>query len=189
VISRDQAIEWFDLDAVGRAPSRFDMAKLDSINSHHLRETEGDRLVALVAKRLNDRPGLNLDNQARTRITRGLSGLIPRAKTLNDLADGAAFYAATLPLSMNDKAAALLGDDARQLLAGLLEPAAALETWTEEAVERMLRDHAARNAVKLGAVAQPLRAALTGSNASPGIFEVLAILGRDEARARIQSVC
>lgn len=189
VISREQAVEWFDLAAVGRSPSRFDMAKLDSINSHYLRAAEDEDLVALICARLAGRPGLNLDDAARSRISEGLSGLTPRAKTINDLADGAAFYAASLPLSMNDKATALLGEDARQLLAGLVSAIIDLTPWTEEAVERMVRDHAERNAVKLGAVAQPLRAALTGSNASPGIFEVMTILGRDEVRARIKSVC
>ena len=189
VISRDQSIEWFNLDGVGRSPSRFDMAKLDNLNGHYLRETPDEKIVDLVFARLEGRPDLTLDTAARERITRGLAGVKARAKTLVELADAAAFYAARLPLAMNGKAAALLTDEARGLMQGLLEVLATVEPWTEEILEGLVRGHAETNQVKLGAVAQPLRAALTGSNASPGIFEVLTILGRREARARIKDIC
>lgn len=189
VIDREQAIEWFDLDGVGRSPSRFDMAKLDNLNGHYLRETPDAKIADLVFARLDGRPELSLDAAARERITQGLSGVKARAKTLVELADSAAFYAAKLPLTMNAKAAALLTDDARRLMQGLLEALNGVESWTEAALEAVVREHAENNEVKLGAVAQPLRAALTGSNASPGIFEVLMILGPDEGRARIKDIC
>lgn len=189
VISREQSIAWFDLDGVGRSASRFDMSKLDNLNGHYLRETPDEQIVDLVLARLESRPGIVLDPHSRARVTRGVSGVKARAKTLADLADGVAFYAMTPPLPMNTKAAALLTDEARGLMQGLLEALAVVQDWTEEALEEVVRDLAEKNGVKLGAVAQPLRAALTGSNASPGIFEVLTILGRDEARARIADVC
>lgn len=189
VIDREQSIEWFDLGRVGRSPSRFDIAKLDNLNGHYLRETPDEQIGDLVIARLEGRPGLRLDDAARARIIQGLSGVKARAKTLVDLAGGAAFYAATLPLTMNDKAAALLTDDARRLMAGLFEALSLVDDWTEETLEDVVRRHAKTNQVKLGAVAQPLRAALTGSNASPGIFEVLSILGRAEGCARIKEIC
>jgi glutamyl-tRNA synthetase len=189
VISRPQSIEWFDLEGVGRSPSRFDMAKLDNINGHYLRETPDEKIVDLVFTRLEARTDLTLDPEARQRITQGLSSVKARAKTLVDLSEAAAFYAAKLPLAMNDKAKALLTDEARGLMKGLLGALAVVENWNEDALEKAVRDHAESNDVKLGAVAQPLRAALTGSNASPGIFEVLTILGRDEASARINDIC
>ena len=189
VISRAQSVKWFDLDGVGRSPSRFDMAKLDNLNGHYLRETDDADIVDLVFRHLANRPGLTLDDPARDRVARGLAGVKARAKTLVDLADGVAFYAATPPLTMNDKAAALLTDDARGHMRRLLAVLVDVEDWNEEALEAAVREVATRSEVKLGAVAQPLRAALTGSNASPGIFEVLAILGREEARARIQAIC
>ena len=189
IISRDQAIDWFDLDGVGRSASRFDMAKLDNLNGHYLRESPDEGIVDLILERLEGRPGLALNEQARERIARGLPGVKARAKTLVELADSAAFYAATPPLAMTDKAAALLTDDARALMRGLLEALAEATPWSEDVLEAIVRDHAEQNGVKLGAVAQPLRAALTGSNASPGIFEVLAILGPDEGRARIKAIC
>jgi glutamyl-tRNA synthetase len=189
VINRDQAIEWFNLDGVGRAASRFDMAKLDNLNGHYLRESQDDGIVDLIIKRLEGRSGLNLNKQARGRIIRGLPGIKARAKTLVDLADSAAFYAATPPMTMTDKATALLTDEARNLMRGLLEALTEVDSWSEDVLEAIVRNHAEKNGVKLGAVAQPLRAALTGSNASPGIFEVLAILGPNEARARIKAIC
>jgi glutamyl-tRNA synthetase len=189
VINREQSIEWFDLAGVGKSPSRFDMAKLDNLNGHYLRETPDQQIAGLVFERLEGRADLVLDDAARDRITRGMSGVKTRAKTLVELADGAAFYAATLPLAMNDKAVALLTDQARGLMRGLLEALATVDDWSEEALEAAVRAHAESSEVKLGAVAQPLRAALTGSNASPGIFEVLTILGRDEAGARIREIC
>ena len=189
VIGRDQAIEWFDLDGVGRAASRFDMAKLDNLNGHYLRESPDYGIVDLIIERLEGRPGLNLSEQARERIARGLPGVKARAKTLVELADNAAFYAAVPPLAITDKATALLTDEARDLMRGLLEALTEVAPWNEGTLEAIVRNHAERNDVKLSAVAQPLRAALTGSNASPGIFEVLAILGPDEARARIKAIC
>ena len=189
VIDRARAIEIFDLEGIGRSPSRFDMAKLDNLNGHYLRETPDADIADLVFERLDGRSELVLDPQSRERITRGLAGVKARAKTLIDLANGAAFYAATRPLAMNDKAAALLGDDARALMRALLQDLDAIEDWTEDALEALVRQLAEAQGVKLGAIAQPLRAALTGSNASPGIFEVMAILGRDEARARIEDIC
>ncbi|MDG2287115.1 MAG: glutamate--tRNA ligase, partial [Alphaproteobacteria bacterium] len=189
VISRAQSVKWFDLDGAGRSPSRFDMAKLDNLNGHYLRETDDADIVDLVFRHLANRPGLILDDPARDRVARGLAGVKARAKTLVDLADGVAFYAATPPLTMNDKAAALLTDDARGHMQRFLAVLVDVEDWNEEALEAAVREVATRSEVKLGAVAQPLRAALTGSNASPGIFEVLAILGREEARARIQAIC
>ena len=189
VISRDQAIGWFDLDGVGRAASRFDMTKLDNLNGHYLRESQDDGIVDLIIERLEGRSGLNLSEQARGRIERGLPGVKARAKTLVELADSAAFYAATPPLAMTAKATALLTDEARDLMRGLLKALTEVDSWSEGVLEAIVRVHAEKNDVKLGAVAQPLRAALTGSNASPGIFEVLAILGPDEARARIKAIC
>ena len=189
VIAREQAIEWFDLDGVGRSPSRFDMAKLDNLNGHYLSEAANEKIVDLVFARLEGRPDLVLGAAARQRISLGVTGVKERAKTLVDLADGVAFYAARLPLTMNAKAAALLTDDARRLMQGLLPALASVEDWTEAALEGAVRALAEEHDLELGAVAQPLRAALTGSNASPGIFEVLTILGRDEARARIKDIC
>ena len=181
IISTQQAIEWFDLSGVGKSPSRFDFAKLDNLNGIYLREAETDRLV----KALADIYGDKLDPTGRARLQAGMDGLKARAKNLLELSELAEFYISPRPLTLNAKAEKALSDEARSLLSRLLPHFQALSVWDEEAIDATVRTFAETEAVKLGAVAQPLRAALTGSNISPGIFEVAAILGRDEALARI----
>ncbi|RKQ72972.1 glutamate--tRNA ligase [Oceanibaculum indicum] len=187
IIPTEKAIEWFDLDAVGRSPSRFDMAKLENLNAHYLREADDARLVALIQPLLAERLGQKVDDAGKALLTAGMPGLKPRAKTLVDLADSALFYVRPLPLPFTDKAAALLTDEARQVLAKLATALEGQADWSEAALEERVRGFAETETLKLGAVAQPLRAALTGSTMSPGIFDVLAVLGRDAAIARIRA--
>ncbi len=187
IISTEQAIKWFDLPGVGRSPSRFDMVKLTSLNAHYMRETPDEELVALVLPRIEEKLGAPVDGAGRERIVRGLNGVKQRARTLVELADSLAFYArAGAPPISDDKARAVLTPDARAVMAKLapaLEPQAS--DWSEKAIEEAVRKFAEANGMKLGQVAQPLRVALTGSTASPGIFEVLAVLGPAESKARL----
>ncbi len=183
-IDTAQAIAWFDLDGVGRSPSRFDFAKLNNLNGHYLRAADNGRLVELIKPRLEEKLGLPLSPAALSRLAAGMDGLKARAETLVQLADSALFYLRARPIPMDEKAAKQLTPEARQLLADL---AAALDgvAWEAPALEALVRDFAETRKVKLGQIAQPLRAALTGSSISPGIFEVMAVLGRDEAVGRI----
>ncbi|MGH6886324.1 MAG: glutamate--tRNA ligase [Geminicoccales bacterium] len=185
VIDTKQAVAWFDLDGVGRSPARFDFAKLDNLNGHYLRSAEDARLVALIAPLVERAIGQPLGETARARLLAGMPGLKARAKTLKELADNAAFYARGRPLPLDDKASRLLTDEARQTLAKLGEELEAAEIWTEPALETLVKTFAEREGIKLGAVAQPLRAALTGSGTSPGIFEVMAVLDRKETLGRL----
>src|SRR6185312_8060497 len=180
IISTAEAVEWFDIDAVGRAPARFDYAKLDSLNGHYIREAAAERLLALVAPRLEQALGYGLDETLRTRLMAAMPGLKPRAKTLAELADKARFYVEHRPIPLDDKARALLAGDAPRLL-GDVAPVLARTAWRGGALEEAVRGFAEERGLKLGAVAQPLRAALVGSVASPPIFEVMEVLGRDEA--------
>lgn len=181
IFSMEQAIEWFGLEAVGRGASRFDFAKLENLNGHYLREGDNDRLTGLVAERL----GVSDDAAAVARINGLMDGLKERAKTVIELADSAAFLVASRPLSMNAKATKLVDGDAKTVLAGVHAALAALQSWDAESTDAAVRAYAESNELKLGKVAQPLRAALTGSNMSPGIFDVLVALGREESLARI----
>ena len=185
VISTAQAIEWFDLDAVGKSAARFDFVKLENLNGHYLREAASDRLVAEIAPRLENRLGQPLGQAARGRLAQGMEGLKARAKTLVELAENAEFYVVERPLAMNAKAEKILSAEARRRLGGLHNALTQLPEWTEAAVEAAVRAFAEADGCKLGDVAQPLRAALTGSNTSPGIFEVMVVLGRAESLARI----
>jgi glutamyl-tRNA synthetase len=187
IISTEHAIAWFDLDAVGRAPARFDFAKLDNLNGHYLRLAEDGRLAALVAGRLEAMLGQPLSEADRARLRRAMPELKLRPKTLTELATNARFFVTRRPIALDDKAAKLLTGEARRLLADLLH---ALDhaAWETSSLEQRVRQFADEKGVGLGAVAQPLRAALTGSAASPGVFWVMEVLGREESRGRIADV-
>ncbi len=185
IISTEQAIAWFDLEHVGPSPARFDFAKLTNLNAHYLRETPDAELLPLVLPAIEAAVGGALSDTARDRVTRGMSGVKQRSRTLVELAAGLAFYARAGAPAPDEKAAAILTKDAKALLAGAagaLEPA----SWAEPDLEAAIKSYAERSGVKLGQVAQPLRVALTGSTVSPGIFEVLAILGREESLSRLR---
>ena len=184
IIATEKAIHWFDLDTVGRAPARFDFAKLDSLNGHYIRLADDARLVSLVAERLEQKRGLPLSENELGRLRQAMPELKQRPRTLAELAANAGFLVAARPIRPDDRAAKLLTPEAHHLLAELrplLDPV----EWRPDAIEARLRSFAEQKGVKLGAVAQPLRAALTGSTASPGIFIVMEILGREEALGRI----
>jgi glutamyl-tRNA synthetase len=184
IISREEAIRLFDLDGVGRAASRMDYAKLTHLNGVYLRQADDDRLTHEVLQRLAHRHELSLGAIAAMRIRALMPGLKERAKTLADLADNAAFLAHTPPLPFEPKAAALLTPEAKLMLREVAQALAATD-FSAASVDAALRAFAEASGRKLGQVAQPLRAALTGSTASPGIDATLAALGRGEALARI----
>jgi glutamyl-tRNA synthetase len=184
IISTEDAIEWFDIGHIGRAPARFDQAKLDSVNAHYIREADDDRLVTLLAERLEAEFGRAFTAADRQRLAKAMPGLKPRAKTIVELADKARFYVAPRPIRPATDALKVLTPEARTRL-GALHTDLANAAWEASTLETRLRDFAGAQGVKLGAVAQPLRAALTGSLASPGIFEVMQVLGRDESLGRI----
>ena len=185
IIAREDAVRWFDLPQVGRSPSRFDTKKLENLNGHYLREAEPRRLAALIDHKIEGALGRGLDAANVDLLAGAMPHLTPRARDLNELADGALFLFKPRPLVMDEKAAALLEGPARDLLALVHASLAALADWTAEATEQAVREVAEAEGVKLGQVAQPLRAALTGRATSPGIFDVLALLGREESLARI----
>ncbi|MDE2595309.1 MAG: glutamate--tRNA ligase [Sphingomonadales bacterium] len=177
-IAREQAVAWFDIAHVGKSPSRFDLAKLLNLNGHYLREADDARLAALVAARMDGNPDIAL-------LARAMPVLKVRAKDVNELATGAAFLFAQRPLTLDPKAESLLTDDARVLLARICDRLGGETGWTSEGLEATLKAMAEELGLGLGKLAQPLRAALTGQSTSPGIFDVLVLLGRDESLARI----
>jgi glutamyl-tRNA synthetase len=179
IISREQAIEWFDLAHVGKSPSRFDFKKLENLNGHYIREADDRRLVELVA------PKIGIDASQKELLLRAMPELKARAHDLNQLAEGAAFLFAGRPLQLEEGAAASLTPEARGLLAKAHQ-ALDMAEWNHDALEQSIREVAEAEGVKLGKLAQPLRAALTGRTTSPGIFDVLTLLGKSESLARIE---
>jgi glutamyl-tRNA synthetase len=185
IISREDAVRWFDLADVGRSPSRFDTKKLEHLNGHYIREASDGRLAGLVAPRVETLIGRSISNDEIALLTRAMEGLKPRAKNLNEIAEGSLFLFKSRPLDLDERAGALLEGQAADLLAFAHAALAAVPDWTAEATEQAVREVAETAGVKLGQVAQPLRAALTGRATSPGIFDVLVLLGRDESLARV----
>ena len=185
VISREQAIEWFDLEQVGKSPSRFDVKKLENLNGHYIREADDGRLAGLITPRIGTLIGRSLTTEEIELLVRAMPELKPRAKTLVELAENSTFLFQTRPLDFDEKAAQLLAGDAPRLLARAWAALNALDEWTALATEAAVRSTAESAGVKLGQVAQPLRAALTGRATSPGIFDVLVLLGREESLARV----
>jgi glutamyl-tRNA synthetase len=185
IISREDATRWFDLAQVGRSPSRFDVKKLENLNGHYIREADDRRLAALIDHRIEGALGRGLDAEDVDLLARAMAVLKPRAKDLHELAEGAHFLFKSRPLDMDEKANGLLEGPARDLLTLVHRRLSQLGKWSPEETEQAVREVAEAEGVKLGQVAQPLRAALTGRATSPGIFDVLALLGREESLARV----
>jgi glutamyl-tRNA synthetase len=184
IISTEQAIEWFNLESIGRSPARVDFKKLDNVNGHYMRQAS-DEALADATLPLLEAKGHAIDATLRAKLTAAMPGLKERAKTLVELADGAYFLVARRPLSLDDKAAKLLTSEARALLGRLLPLFEQAPSWEAPALDAAVRNFAEHNGLKLGTVAQPLRAAVTGRSTSPGIFDVLVVLGKAESLARI----
>lgn len=180
-ITREDAIRWFDLDNVGKSPSRFDLKKLENLNGHYIRAADDARLADLVATKLE----LDHDDTRRALIAKAMPVLKVRAANVNELAEGAGFLFLTRPFAIEEIAQPLLAGDAPALLARLHAALDAVHNWDTETLEGAVRRVAEDAGVKLGQVAQPLRVALTGRKTSPGIFDVLVLLGREESLARI----
>jgi glutamyl-tRNA synthetase len=178
--TREEAVAVFDIDGVGKSPSRFDIKKLQSLNGHYIRLADDARLAALVAPRIGPPADIAL-------LTEAMPVLKTRARDLVELADGAAFLFRQRPLDLTEQARALLTGDAQALLAGISALLAIQQDWTTAALEASLKAYAEAQGLGLGKLAQPLRAALTGQTTSPGIFDVLALLGREESLARIDA--
>jgi len=191
IFSTAEMVAAFDLPQIGRSPARFDFAKLESLNGHYMRQTGDADLLAEIERVLPHIAGgpelaAKLTPELRDKLIAAMPGLKERAKTLVELVEGARFIVADRPLPLDDKASALLTAEARKLLGGIAKELSAIEPWTAEATEQAVRAFAERQGVKLGSVAQPLRAALTGRPTSPPIFDVLAVLGKDESLGRLR---
>jgi glutamyl-tRNA synthetase len=187
----EELIAAFDLAAVGRSPSRFDYAKLENVNGHYMRAASDAELYDALIGALPYLPGgreieARLDVQKRAQLRAAIPGLKERAKTLVELLDGAGFLFAERPLKMDAKAEEILARAGRLHLKNLLPRLAALTAWTAPNTEQAVRAYAEEEGAKLGVIAQPLRAALTGRSTSPGIFDVLTVLGREESLGRIE---
>jgi len=191
IFTTEEMIAAFDLPAIGRSPARFDFAKLESLNGHYIRTGNDADLIAALEQLLPHIAGGaelagKLTPALRAKLAAAMPGLKERAKTLVELFEASRFLWASRPLELNDQAKALLTPQAQAEIAALLPELQAIPAWNAAAVEAVIRGYADRAGLKLGAVAQPLRAALTGRTTSPPIFDVLEVLGSDESLARLR---
>jgi glutamyl-tRNA synthetase len=194
IMSTEQLIAWFDLDAIGRSPARFDFAKLADLNGHYIRKASDEVLVRRLREFLEAVEGgaeklawLDRDGGwGKLRIA--LPGLKERAKTLVELIDGAAFLFVERPVSLDETAARLIDTDAKATLSALIPRLEAAPEWSAPALEAEVRSFADARGAKLGKIAQPLRAALTGRSISPPVFDVMHALGREESLARLKDL-
>jgi glutamyl-tRNA synthetase len=188
IISTEQAIEWFDLDGIGKSPARFDFAKLGSVNAHYIKEADDARLAKLAEPFIARILGQGLSLAQMDLLARAMPDLKPRAQTLVEIAEMSVFYFHVGALAMDEKAKKLLTPEAKTVLADLAARIESLTGFNAEMIELVCRAYAEEKAIKLGAVAQPLRAALTGSTVSPPIFGVAGLLGKDETLRRIRAI-
>ncbi|MEH6402438.1 MAG: glutamate--tRNA ligase [Sneathiella sp.] len=186
IISTAQAIEWFNLENIGKSPSRIDFDKLENLNGTYLRNADDAYLTELIIPLLEAKTGSSITEKQKTMIEKAMNGLKERAKSVISLSDSSQFLIAKRPLSLDDKANKLLNEDACGILGRLAEKLETLSVWNKEALEAVVRECAEAEELKLGKIAQPLRAALTGTTVSPGIFDVLEILEKEEALGRIK---
>jgi glutamyl-tRNA synthetase len=190
IFSTQEMIDAFDLSGIGRSAARFDFAKLENLNGHYIRHSDDQSLVKMFEGVLDYVPGgtdlkRKLNDTTRAQLLQAMPSLKERAKTLIELIDGAYFIFADRPLEIEAKAQAVLTPENRELIGRLRLALEAVTPWTAATTEAAMRAFAEANNLKLGSVAQPLRAALTGRTTSPGIFDVLAVLGRQECLARL----
>jgi glutamyl-tRNA synthetase len=190
IFSTDELVRWFDLDGIGKSPARFDFAKLENLNGHYLRQMPDDDLLNEFIDFLPHVEGgpellARIDAVKKLQLLAAMPGLKDRAKTLVELKTSAAYLFTARPLTLDDKAKALLNDGGKAALKALHPLLSAVNDWQGSVLENAVKAHAEATGIKLGKFAQPLRAALTGTSTSPGIFDVLVVLGRDEALGRI----
>lgn len=190
VMRMEDMIAWFEIGDINKGAARFDFKKLEALNGIHMRNATPEALFDMLMDTLPFLPAgpallEKLDEGKKAQLLAAMPGLKERAKTLNELVDSAAFLFDLRPLAMDEKAASILDAESKALLADILPELQAVSDWGVEETEAAVRAYAERKELKLGKVAQPLRAALTGRGTSPGVFDVLAVLGREESLGRI----
>jgi len=187
IIPTEKAIEWFNLESIGRSPARLDFKKLDNLNAHYVRATDDTALAKEIENTLGRQtPSRVLTEKAKARLVAAMPGLKERAKTLVELTQAAEFLFDDGPRTLDEAARKNLPQEASQVIGRMLPPLMATD-WTAKTLEAAARAFADAEGLKLGQVAQPLRAALTGKASSPPLFAMMEVLGRDESLVRLKA--
>jgi glutamyl-tRNA synthetase len=188
IIPTEQAVSIFELTDIGRSPSRMDFAKLAHVNAHYMKQCTDERLLGLLLPFLEKELGEKPDEVGLQRLKHGLHDLKERAQTLVELAKAGLFYLRRRPLPLDEQAAKVLDQPTRALLGEMRQALVSLDEFRHDKIEGALKEFSAKKDLKLGKVAMPLRAAITGTTNSPSIFHVAEILGKDETLARLSDV-
>ncbi|MDY0008668.1 MAG: glutamate--tRNA ligase, partial [Bdellovibrionales bacterium] len=188
IVDTEEAVKLFTLDGIGKSPSRMDFAKLAHVNAHYMRQADEDRLMNLTMRYITENLGADPDAAGVARFKSGLHALKERASTLIELADAGMFFVRPRPLPLTEDAAKVLDADTRAMLAEVSQTLASLDDFKAEKIETALKEYGTQKGLKLGKVAMPLRAAITGTTNSPSIFHVAEILGKEETLARLSDV-
>lgn len=186
IISTQQAIEWFNLENIGRGAARFDFDKLDSLNGHYIREADTEQLLSAIENDLVNMVGHPLDEVERERITAALPSLSERAKRLSDLVESASLFCNSRPLSLTENAAKLMTEETLLMFGGVANELEAIDGWSAPTIKAAIGSFAEANGLKLGKVMQPIRAAVTGGKQSGDLAETLEILGQEETVGRLR---
>ncbi|MCF8474742.1 MAG: glutamate--tRNA ligase [Emcibacter sp.] len=187
IISEEEAILWFDLNGIGKSPSRFDFAKLENMNGLYIREKESNKTLVDICRPIIEKSlNRNLTEHEVSLLINAMDEFKPRAKNINELAASTLFLFTSRPLMMNDKAEKILSSDAKAILAELIPLLETSKSWDISTLEADIKAFSEEKAIKLGNIAQPIRASLTGSNVSPGIFDILVWLGKEESLNRLK---
>lgn len=190
IMSMENLLEWFGFEGMGKAPSRFDFAKLENVNGHYIRNSDDKHLVELLFETApHFETGNTLVEALNEADMKQLLSAMPllkeRAKTLIELADGAGFVLNKRPLCVDEKACGILTNGGAEILALIKQDLGELLEWNSGSINDVINQFGEKSNLKFGKIAQPLRAALTGTTVSPSVSEVMAILGKDECLLRL----
>jgi glutamyl-tRNA synthetase len=188
IISKEQAINWFDLNRIGKSAARFDIDKLNNLNSYYIKKCDNDRLINLIRPEISEQLAGNMSEESEIRLKNGMPNLKNRVTNIKELANNSLVYCIRRKIEIDQKTAESLDQNSREILLNVRHELTKLETWTEEILTQTIHRISDKTGVGLGRVAQPLRSALCGSLPAPGIFEVMKILGKEETLGRLDDI-
>lgn len=186
IISMEQAIEWFNLESLGKSPAKLDFAKMNSLNSYYMRLLDEDSLTTGIIEIL--KRNYQVSKQETNYIKQGLQGLLVRSETLIDLAKLAKIYLIDTPISYEDDAKEIIENCDKNLINFVIEELQKLENFDKESLQSKFKEIAAKKGLKLNEVMKPVRALITGMTATPSIFEIAEILGKENILKRLKTI-
>jgi len=187
IISRKEAIKLFNLESIGRSSAKFDLDRLSSLNAVYINQKSNDQLASLI-KDIYKEKNVIVNSKQLLLLEEGMNGLKTRARTLNELAEMSSFYLEDSPINLDEKSKKILNNNTKILLKNYHDHLIKLEIWEQNNIEEDIKLYCETNNLNLGKLAQPLRAATTGKSVSPGLYELMEVLGKVETLNRIINI-